>query len=329
MRKGIIALLVIVAIFASGAAAQAQNYQCERSITNIFTDPASTLQLGTFTCPQAPTSTPIPTELPTPTPTYSPLVTPTPTKNPNNVAYTPYPTLPGTTPGLTAQGKQYCVDEEPGTVHIESCDDATRCDIAHGGGGPGTVACGTVIGHEHSIIEFLLDTTNGKYFNSLSNNLSRAFQSTCYTAAPVPTYISTFNVIDTYSLAGLSGFSRTTHMDATALTASWSTTPGFTVSPTANGLTPGDAILFKGTPHVGIVNTVELDNRGNGDIWFLHTNAAYHLGKVMVANWVVVSSSTGDTNVNFGSHQSKGPDTTIGETICYCGGGICYQYRFN
>lgn len=222
--------------------------------------------------------------------------------------------------------KQYCVDEAPGTVTIESCDDRTRCDIAHGAGGP-QGSCGTVMGWEHTIIEFLLGST-GIYNNRLSDNLSSAIQSSCYTAAPYAPYISTFNVIDSYNLAGFHEFSRGSHADATALANAWKGTASYTTSTTANGLTPGDGVLFSNPPHAAVVNTVEVDKtRGNGEIWFLHTGATYYLGKLIIANWQVVASSTGDNSVTFGSHQSKGPDSTIGETVCYCG-NICYQWKF-
>ena len=253
----------------------------------------------------------------TPTPT-SPVA---PVQNAPPPVYTPPPTQDAPPP----VSKQYCVDEEPGTVTVESCDDATRCDIAHGAGGP-SGTCGTVIGWEHTIIELLLGST-GKYNNKLSDNLSSAIQSSCYNAGPHTPYISTFNVIDSYNLAGFHEFNRGTHADAVALKTAWIQTAGYTTSTTANVLTPGDAVLFSNPPHVGIVNTVEIDTRGNGDVWFLHTGAAYYLGKLMTANWQVVASSTGDNNVTFGSQQSKGSDATTGETVCYCG-SVCYRWTF-
>src|SRR3989344_1105465 len=104
----------------------------------------------------------------TPTPTQADL----PTQPPGiTITVTPPPQEDSPPPAT----KQYCVDEEPGSVTVESCDDATRCDIAHGAGGP-SGTCGTVIGWEHTIIELLLGST-GKYNNKLSDNLSSAIQS--------------------------------------------------------------------------------------------------------------------------------------------------------
>lgn len=269
---------------------------------------APTQKQGTFDFTQV---TPIPTQPPGTTP--PPGVTPPPPPSDN-----PPPA-----------SKQYCVDEAPKTVLIESCDDPTRCDIAHGAGGP-SGDCGQVIGWEHTIIEFLLVAT-GKYKDSyaLSKDLSSPIQSNCYTAEPWSNYISTFNVIDSYNLAGFNEFNRGAHADATALESSWKSNLNYTTSPNANGLTPGDVVFFSNPPHVGIVNTVEIDARGNGEIWFLHTGATYYLGKLIVFNWVVVESSTGDSKVLFGSNRSKGPDSTVGETVCYCDGGrICYQWKF-
>lgn len=222
--------------------------------------------------------------------------------------------------------EQYCVDEEPTSVLIEPCDDSTRCDIAHGAGGP-RGSCGTVIGWEHKIMESMIGGT-GKYGRTLLKNLSTSIQSTCYMATPYSNYVSTLNVIDAYNLAGFHEFSRGSHANATALENAWRTTSGYTTSTTANGLTPGDVVLFSNPPHIGIVNTVEIDARGNGHVWFLHTGASYYLGKLIVANWTVRESSTGDTNPTFGSHQSKGADTTIGETVCYCG-SVCYRWCFD
>lgn len=276
---------------------------------NTATDSARTPKLGTFTPP--PTRTPTPSPL-TGIPSGPHLGPPLPT------GY-----QPSVTPGSYA--KQYCVDEAPKTVLIESCDDATRCDVAHGDGGP-IGLCGTVISWEHAIIEFLLGSTQ----NKLTKDLSAPIQSSCYTAAPYSPYISTFNVIDAYNLAGLREFSRGTHASAVALDNAWRTTVGYTISLSAMGVAPGDVLLFSNPPHVAIVNTVEVPDRtrGNGEIWFLHTNTAYYLGKVIIANWVVVASSTGDNSVTFGSHQLKGADVTRGETVCYCESGVCYRYVF-
>ena len=296
--KRTILLIIILALFVINHRVNAQTPTPDKSI-----------KLGTF---EILTATPIPT-VPQSFPTI-------PQSNPTFVT-TPIPTVAGA--GPLASGKQYCTDEEPGTVHIESCDDSTRCEIAHGAGGPSS-SCGTVIGWEHKIIEFLLGSTS-LYDNKLSDNLSSPIQSSCHTAASYSPYISTFNVIDSYNLAGFHEFSRGT---ATALDNAWKTTAGYTTSTASNGLTPGDVVLFSNPPHVGIVNTVEVDARGNGDIWFLHTGATYYLGKLMVANWQVVASSTGDNSVTFGSNQSKGTDVTVGETVCYCG-SICYQWKFN
>lgn len=273
-----------------------------------------TIQLRTF---------PVLTVTPSPTPLYTP--------KPTSGSLTP--TAPGA--GAPVSGKQYCVDEAPGQTLIESCDDTTRCDVAHGGGGP-SGSCGTVIGWEHVIIESLLTSVSSPYYNTLVSDLPSAITNTCsntYTAQPASplAYISTFNVIDSYNLAGFREFSRGIHAAADALTNAWKTTTGYSTATSTTGLTPGDAVLFSNPPHVGIVNTVEIDTNGNGDIWFLHTGAAYHLGKLIVFNWNVVESSTGDMNVVFGSHQFKGPDVTVGETVCYCDDSnpyICYQWKF-
>lgn len=313
-KKKINLIIILVAINIV-VAYMTWNYFDYRSKAQV-TDIPQSIKLGTFdnpgnpaVCPTCPACEPIQTAF------FQPVGSLPTVQPPSQIDSPP------------SQGKQYCVDEAPGTVEIESCDDATRCDVAHGGGGP-SGTCGTVIGWEHTIIDILLGSTNSKYNNRLSDNLSQAIQSSCYTAGPYSPYISTFNVIDSYNLAGFHEFSRGSHATATALVNAWKNTAGYTVSTSANGLTPGDVVLFASPPHVGIVNTVEIDTRGNGDIWFLHTGAAYYLGKLMVANWQVGASSTGDNNVLFGSHQSKGQDTTIGETVCYCGGGICYQWKF-
>lgn len=239
---------------------------------------------------------------------------------------TPVPTIPGGGPPVSTA--QYCVDDEPTTVLIEACDDETRCDIAHGDGGP-SGTCGRVIGWTHPIIESLLTNTGTQYDRRLTDNFVTAITSFCHTAAPWQPYISTFIVIDSYRLAGFSGFDRGTHADAAVLTNAWKSTAGYTTSTSVQGVTPGDAIFFGNPSHVGIVNTVEVDTNGNGSMWFLHTGASYYLGKLFVANWAIVESSTGDTAVIFGSNASKGADTTTGSTMCYCDGGTtCYEWHF-
>ena len=108
-----------------------------RSIAQIQ-DPSS-IKLRTLTIP--PISITI---------TYPPTLMVTyPDTTPSNGNYNPPPGN-GT--------KQYCVDEEPASVTVESCDDSTRCDIAHGSGGP-FGSCGSVISWEHKIIDQLLTTT--------------------------------------------------------------------------------------------------------------------------------------------------------------------------
>lgn len=266
-----------------------------------------------------------------PTPTITPTYVPQPTVPPGQPTptqswtTTPVPTVPGG--GPPADGKQYCVDEEPTSVKIEACDDATRCDIAHGDGGPSST-CGRVIGWEHLIIPSLLK--NGDPTTQYGWQLTDSFPgkaSTCHAAPPQQPYISNFNVSDAYNLAGFLQFTRNTHIDVPALLAGWRATAGYTTSTSVQGVTPGDAIFFSNPPHAGIVNTVEVDANGNGSMWFLHSEAGYYLGKLFVANWSVVESSTGDTAVTFGSNTSKGPDVTRGSTICYCG-SICYEWHF-
>lgn len=280
---------------------------------------------------------PIPTSTPTPTvitvgPTHTPFP-PTNTPVPGQLANTPPPNQPTVPPSQNppAWSKQYCVDEDPQGVLIESCDDPTRCDVAHGNGGP-TSTCGAVIGWEHTIIESMLNkkTASNPYWNSLSAGLTQAIQSNCSSIAPVSPYISTFNVIDAYNLAGFKGLSRTTHASAATLISAWSTTTGYSTLNTAQGVTPGDVMLFANPAHVALVNTVELDQRGDGSMWFLHTGGNYYLGKVIIAGWNVVASSTGDNSVKFGTvSPPKGTDTTTGNTTCYCDGGkTCYNHIF-
>lgn len=294
------------------------------SFTNFlfpYQESPKSLKLSTF-YPPTPTITPtFPPGQPTytPAPTYAP-GQPTPTGGWS----TPVPTIPGGGPPVS--GAQYCVDEEPTSVMIEACDDETRCDIAHGNGGPSST-CGKVISWTHPIIESLLTITGSQYNRRLTDNFAAAIASSCHTATPWQPYISTFTVIDSYRLAGFPGFERGTHADTTALTNAWKSTAGYTTTTNVNGVTPGDAALFSNPPHAGIVNTVEVDANGNGSLWVLHSGAAYYLAKLFVANWAVVESSTGDTAVTFGSHTSKGPDDTHGSTICYCG-SICYEWHF-
>ena len=284
-------------------------------------DPSS-IKLRTITIVPTTSLTPTPTipitAPPNITPTYAPTGYNIPTPPPQS---TPLPATDSPPP----YAKLYCVDEEPTSVRIEPCDDATRCDIAHGGGGPSNT-CGPVIGWQHTLMESLLQS--GQYgANSFAVDLTTDISSNCYIASRISPYISTFNVIDSYNLAGFQGFSRGQHMSASSLENAWKTTPGYTYQTTVQGVTPGYAI-FTGSNHVGIVNTVEIDSNGNGHMWFLHTGASYYLGKLIVANWTVVASSTGDTTVRLGGHQSQGADTTQGETICYCESGVCYRYDF-
>ena len=285
--------------------------------------------LGGFPSP-IPTSTPRPT-VATTGPTHTPFP-PTNTLAPGQPTNTLAPNQPTVPPTQNppAWSKQYCVDEDPNGVLIESCDDPTRCDVAHGNGGP-SKTCGNVIGWEHAIIDSILSKKDPSkpYWNNLSQDLTQGMQSNCASIAPVSPYISTFNVIDAYRLAGFTEFSRATQASATALFSAWGSTAGYSILNTAQGVAPGDAMFFTNPAHVAMVNTVELDNRGDGSMWFLHTGGNYYLGKVIIAGWNVVASSTGDNAVKYGTAQPKGADATTGNTTCYCDGGIvCYSHTF-
>lgn len=311
--------------FTAYAADVYQQYTCELGITDIFTDPASTLQLGSFTCGLLPTATPLPTELPTPTRTPTPIVLPSGTLTPRPSAPTinpsilptyapPTPTPPGVFVPCQDRGpdKCYCIDDSgkfsDGTLKPgnEPCDDASLIDVAKGDGGV-TGPCGTVISWDQQIMESLQQGT-GSW-----NHMSGTFSGCGYTAVPSTSYLSTFNVIDAYNLAGLHELSQAAHTSGVDMLSWWRSAPaaaaGYyfidyngSIRTIIGGIMPGQSV-FLGT-HVGIVNSVEVDANGNGWISMLHTNTPYWLGVLVVANWQLVNTPSNYTLVGFGGYQA-------------------------
>jgi hypothetical protein len=255
-----------------------------------FRDKFAALQLRTFTgkvieTTVAPVSTSQPTQPPpvtdAPQPTTPPQETPVPTGK---------DTLP-------PSGLFFCLDDEGGKLGNEVCDDSTKNNIKVGSGGVGG-SCGTVIRWSQEIMKYL----TGKKYNALSRDLVNCN----YTANKTSSYTSTYNVIDSYNLAGVKGLTKASHTSGQAMEAYFRSASGYKFIPyngslqsIAGTIQPG-WVVFMSSGYVAVVNSVEIDGRGNGWISHLQVGAPYWLGGINMAGWKAQSTTTKHSVVGFG-----------------------------
>lgn len=305
-------------------AADQPHYTCEKGSTDIFTDPAKTLQLGSFECALAPT----PTLLPTSTPSITPRIVASPTPTARTTV-TPYPTLTGapiptTTPiigGPEPPLGYYCIDDED----PDGCDDDSSHIVPKGTGGTGG-SCGTIIEQSHKIVESLPQEI--KYnqqgdSGSPRDRLNFTVSNCGYSTGPQASgYVSTYFVIDSFRLAGFAELSKTdqNHVSPSGLYNWWQNPPaGYVFVPNtpqvmqeyaagSRSLT-GCAIFFQTSSsfHVGIVNTLEMYSAsGDGVLSMLQAGTLFYLDRFPMHNWNVENASTNMTNtsglVGFGCH---------------------------
>lgn len=218
-------------------------------------------------------------------------------------------------PTLPAGGyyKRYCVDDNPGP-DIVPCDNVTRCDHPQGAGGPYST-CGTVMSWEHKLIRATdRIVKNEPASNSLWNNLSETITSNCSTAPATANYISTYNIVDAYNLAGFTDLTRSTHASAATMQAWWQSAEasalGYKFSPgtSMTGVGPG-YVMFFASGHVAMVNHVQIDLNGNGKMTYLHTGSAFYLGVGSIVSNNLVQTSAGEAVTGFGGHQTVLPYT--------------------
>lgn len=291
----------------------AQTYTCERSITDIFTNPASTLQLGTFRCPTAtPTPTPTPTPTRMPTPTVPPGITLTPTAIPTIISAGG--SLPLVTPaigGPVPPSGYYCIDD----VDPDMCDDSSSHLVPKGAGGV-SGSCGTVIEQAHKLVMALPQDDKIDNGAGVRDYLLSAVSSACGSTGPYSKgqYVSTFFVIDAYNLAGMSELSKTpAFVNPSGLYAWWKSNPtGYSFvdySPTviqqfASGqkdLT--GCVMFlglgSGSYHIGIVNELEVfTSGGDGVLSILQAGTKMYIDRFPVVGWSVEGNSTNQTTTS-------------------------------
>ena len=245
-----------------------------------------------------------------------PVVTVTPTPTPQ---YTPVPTIPGSTPPIIPGNfsKRYCVDDNPGLI-IEPCDDTSKCDQPHGIGGPNGL-CGTVIDWEHKIMDALAQASDTAPWDILATSVS----SDCsYTAAASTSYVSTFNVIDAYRLAGFAGLDRNTHVTGASIQSFFQSNSAagfrYITGTSMNGVGPGWVMFFP-SGHVAMVNHVEIDANGNGKMSFLHSGGGFYLGLGIIVNGNLVQTSADESVTGFGGHTTALPFSASGIAVCTTG----------
>ena len=285
----------------------AQQYNCERTISDIFTDPASTLQLGTFRCPTTtPSPTPIPTVTPTRTPTptgFVPTITPT-----GTIIAAGGPTVPPSScDSVYSPETCICIDDED----ADECDDppldpSSRLVPRGSGGVAGAASCNTTVVEQALNITDSLPRFSG--YKGIRDSLNPSVSSCGYSTGTYPpgVYLSTYLVIDAYNLAGHHELSKTnpSHVDASAMFTWWQSpeaqAAGYRFIPYSTSviqqygtgsLNLTGCVMFLNVSsgkHVGIVNNIgrnQFDQPGNDYLAILQSNASHWVDRFVVYQW--------------------------------------------
>lgn len=325
---------LLAAVATATPAVQYAVYDCQKTISDIFTNPAETLQLGTFKCPKAPTRTPTPfpptaTSVPPVVITATPAGGTTPTATPPHTTPPPGGPIPLTTPvvgGPVPPAGYLCIDD----VDPDMCDDNSSHLVPIGRGGI-TGSCGTVIEQALKLVLALPQDDKIDGGAGVRDYLLSTVSNSCGSTGPYPKgeYVSTYLVIDAFNLAGFNSVvydlkkDNPDHIDPVKLFTWWSTQPG-TTGYTYVPYTPaviqewgsgtrdltGCAAFFKTSSsyHIGIVNALELFTPGgNGVLSILQSGAKMYIDRFIVNGWSVSSGSTNQTTTNgltgFGCYQ--------------------------
>lgn len=303
---------VVIAIYSA-----TQRINQPSSAVLLIDDPtdnsnAKSVQLKTLI---ALTDTPAPTPTVTSTPTPVTLPSGLPTSASSGTPMTQPTTVGGLSPTPTSgvfltcaergSGKCYCMDDDGNLPHNEPCDDPSKFDIAKGEGGVTGPCATTVISWEQQIMEYLTIGSNGNW--SQIDTILTGCNS--FATSPSSEYLSTYNVIDAYNLAGFMELNRGAHVGASAMTDFFRTTLGYTYidlsvqslqSVLQNNMIKPGYVMFLGS-HVGVVNSIEVTN-GTGWISILHSNTSYWLGVIVIDNWNIVNTPEGFNPTGFGGH---------------------------
>jgi len=156
-------------------------------------------------------------------------------------------------------------------------------------------------------MDFLQQGSNG-----LWSDMNYAVLNCDYAVPPTSPYLSSYNIIDSYNLAGFKELSRTNYARVEDLQNWWKSSQaqaaGYRFYSYSTGslqtlipfLSSGYVVFLRS--HAGILNSIELDSRGNGWISILHSNTTYWLGVIIVANWNIVNTPGNFPVTGFGGH---------------------------
>lgn len=202
--------------------------------------------------------------------------------------------------------KSYCIDSKGSVPGNEPCNETIKFDIKVGVAGV-TGSCGTVVSQSQKIMEYLQQGSNG-----LWDQMNTAIINCGYAVAPTSPYLSSYNIIDSYNLAGFTELTRTSYSRVEDLQNWWKSAKaqaagyrfynytGGTLQTLIPYISPGFVVFLRS--HAGILNSIEIDSRGNGWISILHSNTTYWLGVIIVANWNIVNTPGNFPVTGFGGH---------------------------
>jgi hypothetical protein len=177
-------------------------------------------------------------------------------------------------------------------------------------GGGTTGPCGSVIDWAQKLNDSLVIGESG--FDKLTAPFSSCDYSAADSTRSFVHYWCTFLVADSYNLAGIKGLSITAHAGVVGMHDFMDSNPNYQFIDYRTDkqgalakVKPGFNFYIERTfkvhtsQHTGLIKTITLDDRGNGEIITLEANAGKKTKTWTVANWII---KTGDSRplVGFG-----------------------------
>lgn len=166
---------------------------------------------------------------------------------------------------------------------------------------PGCVSTGGVAGSCGNVVDFAQQINDALNPN---DNLTREISSTCGKSTPRSawvdnTYWCAYTVVDSHNIAGIPGLSGASVIglhdqmskNSAYVFADYRTNKEQVI----RQIKPGWAFFIEGTfgrhiggqQHTGIIKSIRFDERGNGEIVTLESNAGKKSKTWIIANWVV------------------------------------------
>ena len=166
--------------------------------------------------------------------------------------------------------------------------------------------CGTVVSKAQLLNDTLqIGSANGLWSNQTKTQSSCGFTSKKWSGSDDATkYWCTYLIVDAYNLAGFKGLSVGEHAAVVTMRSWWKSASGYihvennNDQATITAIGPGYAIfmeteagVFTGKEHVNFIKTIAVDDRGNGAITTLDSNAKVKGRTYTITGWKVTGTS--------------------------------------